>query len=72
MRTIDATVIKAGTPRMRKDGTPRTSYISISVNIEHGYVHVCTCDSLREATDSFKNHGDPALWRGVQIIKVTT
>jgi len=67
---ISATVIKAKTPRLLKDGTPQTKFVSITINISTGDVHAVALDTLSEAEIEFANKGDPPMWRGLQIIQV--
>jgi hypothetical protein len=68
--TVSATVVKAGTPSLLKDGTVRTTYVSVSVNILSGHISIHETHAQSEAEEHFKNRGDPAMWRGVQILRV--
>ena len=67
---ISATVIKANTPSMLKGAVARTTYISISVNIETGHISVVAGQDDNEVKKHFTYHGDPPMWRGLQIIQV--
>jgi hypothetical protein len=67
---VSVTVIKANTPRLMKDGTLRTTFVSISVNILSGHISIHETHSPSEAEEHFKDRGDPPYWRGLQIIRV--
>jgi hypothetical protein len=68
--TVSATVVKANTPRLMKGVTSRTTFVSISVNIENGHLNIYTGHDLKDAEKHFTFRGDPPIWRGLQIIRV--
>jgi hypothetical protein len=70
--SVRAAIIKAAKPKAQKACAPITRYVVISVNIVSGYVDVVDTGDVNEAKRHFANRGDPATWRGLQIIQVDT
>lgn len=71
-RTPKITVIKAASPEMLKECTPRERYLVLCVNIASGHIVHSEQGSLKDAQYFFSDRGDPPMWRGLQILRVET
>jgi len=68
--SISATVVKAANPKAMKSCVPMTRYLVLSINIDSGYFDSFETGDLAVAKRHFSERGDPAMWRGLQILRV--